>query len=321
MKKLLSFILCLLIIFLVSCDNLEVQKCNSIYTMDTMVNITFYNTDNYNKHYRNIKRIYDDISNVSSDYESSFNNDGIKDLNESRELIINDTLKELLEAAIVMMEDTNGYFNPFVGRLSQKWKEAINNGTILDDETINNELDIIKNTSLIFEDNKAILIGEGNIDLGAIAKGFATNKAYLYLKENNISNYLISAGSSNVLLGSKNGDNFTVELEKPYINDSGYIGRLKGKNLAISTSSYKHQHIEINGIIYHHIINPFTGKQESYYDSVNVICDNSMKADVYSTATFNMEMEEAISFSKEKNIKIILYKNHQILYQSEGCGI
>ena len=46
-----------------------------------------------------------------------------------------------------------------------------------------------------------------------------------------------------------------------------------------------------------------------------------MKADVYSTAIFNMKMEEAISFSKEKDIKIILYKNNEILYQSEGCGI
>ena len=323
MRKYLSFIICLLFILLASCKgtDLEVQKCNTIYSMDTMINVTFYNTSNYKSHYSYIKNIYNEIADVASDYQSAFNNNGVKDLNENRELVINDSLKDLLEASLLMMEETNGYFNPFIGRLSKLWKEAINNNSVLDDEIISAELEIINATSLSFEGNKAILHGDGNIDLGAITKGYATQKVYEYLDNNNISNYLVSAGSSNVLLGSKNGNDFVVELEKPYVNDYGYIARLKGQNLAISTSSYKHQHNIIDEVVYHHIINPFTGKQSYYYDSVNVICDNSMKADVFSTAIYNMDLETAISFSIEKNIKIILYKDNKILYQSEGCGI
>ena len=54
------------------------------------------------------------------------------------------------------------------------------------------------------------------------------------------------------------------------------------------------------------------------FESVNVICDNSMYADVYSTALFVMNIDDAKKFADDKNLEIILCKDGKIIYQKLG---
>lgn len=314
-NKILFIFLFFFLFFLSSCNPLKIQKCSPIFCMDTTIDITFYNTDDYQTHYQAIKKIYYKYDELSSDYESNLKS--VKDLNDNRYLENADNeLIELIKKAISLMNDADGYYNPFIGRLSHLWKEAINNNRVLDNDIILEELAIMNSTSVEFDNNTIKLIGNGNLDLGGIAKGYATQKAYEYLKENNITGYLINAGNSNVLLGDKNGDNFKVGLAKPYTN--GTIIIYEGMNKAIGSSSGKYQNVIIDNIRYHHLLNPFTGYPSNIYDNVNILCDDSMLADVYSTAIFSMDLEVAKEFAKNKGIDIILFKDDSILYQSEG---
>ena len=312
MRKLILILSIFIAILFTSCSNtLSIQNSAPIYAMDTIIDITFYNTDNYKEHYKKIKKIYQDVDTVANDFSSSYNEISIYDLNQKREIQGNDILIDLINKSLELKDETNGYYNPFIGRLSHLWKVAIKNNEIVSKDLINQELEIMNNTKVEINNNTIKLTGEGNLDLGGIAKGYATQKAYEYLKENNITKYIINAGNSNIVFGNKNGKNFKVSFESPNDNSSYYL--FEGKDKIISTSSHKYQHIIIDGKVYHHLLNPFTGICENYYDSVNVFCDNNMYADAYSTAFFVMDIDTIKSFIESKNIDVILYKDNNIL--------
>ena len=315
MKKIFMMLVGLLML-LTSCNPKRIDTCTPIYVMDTVVNITFYNVDDYKVHYDKIKKIYQDVDNVSNDFESNSQCNGVYDLNTSRSVEGNDILIELINSAVNMMNDTNGYYNPFIGRIAHLWKNAIKNNNILDGNTIIQELEIMNSTSVEIVDYTISLKGEGNLDLGGIAKGFATQKAKEYLDSEGIKGYLINAGNSNIVYGEKFGEEFKIGFNKPY--DDGLYAVVQTNNNAIGTSSPKYQYIEVEGVRYHHLLNPYTGYPMNYYDSVNILCDNSMYCDVYSTAIYSMDLETVKEFEVEKQINVLLYKNNDIIYKSNG---
>ena len=316
MKKILLFIF--LIFILSSCNALKITTCNPIYAMNTTINIKFYNVDDYNDHYNKLKEIYYKYDMLADDFKERSNVNNIYDLNNKRKIEASSDLIELINESILLKEKTNGYFNPLVGRLSHLWKEAIEDETdekikLITEDVIKKEIDIINSSSIKIENNNILIEGDANIDLGAIAKGYATYQCVKYLKENNIEGYLIDAGESSVSLGTKGGNDFKIVLEAPYSNK--IIKTLEYKNTSISTSSGKYQHKIYNNIKYHHIINPYTGYPSNIYDNVNIIYDNSFYADCYSTALFNMNLNEAKEFILNNNLKAILYKDDKILYE------
>lgn len=165
-----------------------------------------------NKIFDGIKNIYNTYDKISDDgFDVWFGQDDsseLAQLNKNRELEVSNELKELLEFSVLMQEETNGYFNPFMGNLNHEWKEYLEKGPMgaalkPTDTEVKFYLNEANNTSLAIEGNKVIVNGDGNIDLGGVAKGYATNKAYEYLKQNNVKYYLLNAGSSNILLGEK----------------------------------------------------------------------------------------------------------------------
>ena len=319
MRKLLACIALSSCLFLFGCGEPLKTDTSIIYTMDTIVSISMYNESDAETHFKKIKEIFYDVAIVSDDYKSGEDTVSIYDLNKDREAIVSNTLLDLLKEALNAYQNTNGYFNPFIGTLSHKWKDKIKNNEILEDSIINEELLKIENTSLSIDGNKITINGYGNIDLGGIAKGYATAKAKKYLESEGISSYYIDAGHSSIALGSKNGDYLNVGLSKPYSN--GYICKIKEKNLVISCSSPQNQYIKIDNNYYHHLLNPFTGYPSNTFDSVFVLNNNPMEGDYYSTALFNMSYSDCVNYSKENNIKIILYKDNSILYKTEGVDI
>ena len=310
MRRIYYIIFLMLIILLSSCNKLVVTKCNLISAMDTTISITFYNDDNADEHYKYIKNLYQKYSNLLDNYSG---NNNLCDLNTNRS-IESLELKNVIDEALKLKDDTNGYFNPLIGRLSKKWKEAISNNEVLSDEIIEEELDIMNSSSIEIEGNTIKIIGDADIDLGGFAKGYVTKLAIDYLNENSVEGYLINAGESTVALGKKGNDDFKVSLEAPYQKKE--IKLLSLSNNSISTSSGKYQNKIINDIRYHHLINPYTGYPANVYDNVNIIMTDPMLGDAYSTAIFGMELDEAKSFINNKGIKAILYKNGEIIFNN-----
>lgn len=310
-------ILCILFLILITgCTETEKKDSYTFYAMDTFISLTFYNTDNSKDIARTVETIYLTYENIADDFKESENETNVYNLNLKREADVSSELKELLEFSLEMYKDTKGYFNPFIGRLSHLWKASLEEGKLVEDGVIQEELKIMNETSLEFSGLHAKLIGNGNIDLGGVAKGYATSKAKGYLDSIDCHSYLLNAGSSNIVLGNKNGKPFTVGLSKA--TDTGYFETLAIKEKAISTSSIKEQHVQIGGVIYSHLLNPMTGYPARLYDTLNIIGEDSKILDAYSTAGFAMELEELKTFMEEKKLDFIVSKENKVFYKSIG---
>ena len=309
MKKLIAFIIFFMTTLLLTSCNMPSVYSKDFFELDTYINVNI-TTTNGKEHLKQIQKIYNDVDNYCNYYES-YNNQSIYDLNNNREIEANDLLLSIITIANDLITKTNGYYNPLIGSLADKWKNAIKQNEVLDAKTIETELQSMENSKLVIEDNKITITGDANLDLGGIAKGYATNLVYEYLKENNITNYLINSGESNILLGeSKKG--YRVGLSIPF-SDKLY-GVYIDKNIAIATSSPAHQSFVKDDILYHHIISPFTGCPVNNFESVNIITKNSTYADAYSTAIFSMDLDTAKAFADSNDLGIILCDKQNIIY-------
>ena len=316
MKKIIYiFITILMLISLAACNSEVTYECTPISVFDTVVTMVFYDDANYKTYYNDIKAKFNEINRISDDFNMNTDKNNVYVLNDKRE-VESSLLKDMLTKALELKEETNGYFNPFIGRLTHKWKDAIKNNNVLSSTEIEEELSLMNNTTISFDGDIIKLEGQGNIDLGAFAKGYALEWAKNYLDEKEVDKYYINCGSSSIYVANKE---LNISLSKPYSNDS--ILDFKASNIGIATSSPKYQYSVINGEKYHHLINPFTGYPSNIYDSVNVIGNNNMKNDIYSTAFFSMSVDDVKEYVKDKDINVILYKDNEIIYQKEKLWV
>jgi len=98
-------------------------------------------------------------------------------------------------------------------------------------------------------------------------------------------------------LGCKpDGSDFVVAIRDPNDADA-FIDTVQVSDTAVVTSGSYMRYCEGNGVRYHHIIDPATGKPaESGLVSVTVICADDTAADAYATAFFVMGLEKASGF-------------------------
>ena len=92
----------------------------------------------------------------------------------------------------------------------------------------------------------------GKIDLGGVAKGYATAKAQDVLRDGGVVNYWIDAGTSSFALGESSAADGSFNV---HYNDLGSSVYTKIKDCAVGTSSYFEQHATVNGQLYSHIVN------------------------------------------------------------------
>ena len=164
---------------------------------------------------------------------------------------------------------------------------------------------------LNFYQNTISIDGEGEIDLGAIGKGYALKKVREYLLRQRIRTYLINAGNSSIIVGEKKGSNdYRIGVREV---DNLVLSK---KHKAIGTSSLLEQNVTINGELYHHIVNPFTGKNDHYYDTVVVVGDDPLYMDLYSTVLFMMPLEDVKYVVEYFELdEVYLCKDNKVIYQ------
>lgn len=149
-----------------------------------------------------------------------------------------------------------------------------------------------------------------------MAKGTAAEKAADILKAAGIKNALLDLGGNIKVIGTKPGGRpWHIALRHPDDTDKT-AGTLSVSDTSIVTSGDYERYFIENGRRYHHIFDPHTGQPvQNGLRAVTVICKDSEKADILSTALFVMGEKKAALFWKEHRgeFQMILFRNDNTL--------
>ena len=306
--------------FLASCAPSLTIYQKTYFAMDTTVDVTIHASPSSVDPTAEIGAIF-------SRYDALADpNNAIKDvvnvyaLNHSNEpLKVSDELFELLEFSMDMKEKTGGFVSPLMGNLSNLWKDALHpkegDPHVPSQADIQKAIEEMNATSLLFNaENKTIQrLGEGKIDLGAFAKGFALKKAKEVIEERGYSIYLVNAGTSSILLGEKDAQGNAYRVG--FTDVPGIHTRLK--NTAIGTSGVNPQAVEVDGVVYSHIVNPFTGDAHLDIAGVSLVGSDPAVLDALSTAFLVMgykdHRSEIDALSEEYGLSYLFYDEKGIL--------
>lgn len=136
------------------------------------------------------------------------------------------------------------------------------------------------------------------LDVGAIAKGFAGERLADYARELGIESALFSLGGNVVAVGDKGGEPFVIGVEDPRDLQS-YTVKVAARDLAVVTSGDYQRYFTLDGVRYHHLIDPQTRYPAQLFRAVTVVGADSGVADMLSTALFLLPQETGAALLKK----------------------
>lgn len=239
-------------------------------------------------------------------------------------------IREVIEEALQVSHDSEGAFDLTILPLSQLWDFDrmgdsdfdLSEMTVPDRETIELAKKNVDYTQLVYSEESGILATENphiSIELGAIGKGYAIEKAREVLVSSDASGGLISAGSSICVYGVKNdGTNFRVALRDPRGDLDASIGILSLTNSTISTSGDYERYFEKDGVRYHHILDPRTGyPADSGLIQATIICDDSILGDALSTACFVLGLDKGMALAEKYKVLAIFVDTDKNIWYND----
>lgn len=125
------------------------------------------------------------------------------------------------------------------------------------------------------------------LELGSIAKGYIADKMKEYLIKLEVTPAVISLGGNVICVGCRDEETdepFKIGIQTPGKENGDFYELIKGNDNSIVTSGVYERCFTLDGKKYHHILDSETGYPiETDLDSVTIICESSMEADVLST--------------------------------------
>ena len=296
MKRFVSLVLALLMLLSLTACGAQKNTTKTVYAMDTVMNLTAYGADAEAALSETEELLYQLDALLDRHDEDS----AVSALNRG-ETVENAELLALLQKAEKMRAETNGAFDPTLAPVLEAWGFGSEQPRVPSDAELATLLQTVGAEPFYTSDGDAVMLTDGvQIDLGGIAKGYAGD-CVKEIFENHGCTGVIDLGGDVVFAGTKeDGSPWRIAVKDPN-NPSDFLGTFSANNeCAVVTSGIYERNFEQDGVTYHHIINPATGKPaESGLVSVTVVCGDAASADALSTALFVMGADNAYALCKK----------------------
>lgn len=227
----------------------------------------------------NHKKVDNDINNIYKAYTKKVDKK------------LSDEMYSLIEYGKLLYYETDGYIDITSGKLIKYLKnnKKYNFQTQIDKVNIKNQT--LKN--------------DIDFNLDNIITTYATNDVIYYFKQNDIKHYLINE-NGDITAGKRYKDKYKIGINK--INgDLLHVVLLENKAMATRNKSDDFKS---------YMVNPKTSKIEKKYDSVVVIANNNLTANMLSNTLYLMDKEEGKKFIEKYNAEA-LWIDDEITY-TEG---
>ena len=254
-------------------------------------------------------RLYD----IYNDYDGVVNVKTINDNAGVAPVQVDDKILGMLELARQMYDTTGGKLNIALGSVLNIWHNY-REAALADENDSNNQLPTQEELDaaaqhcdianlIIDEDAKTVYLADPamSLDVGSVGKGYAVEQAAQAAEARGLTSALISVGGNLRAIGTKpDGSQWVGGVENPwnssevYTNGSSTVAAVKMSDLSLVTSGDYQRYYVVDGVRYHHLIDPATLWPAAYFDGVSVLAPDSGVADCLTTGLFCQPLEDGM---------------------------
>lgn len=322
LKRIIPLVIAIPLLFS-SCQNSDAVRAESrdIFAMDTYMNLKAYG-DNADCA---LDCAVVEIQRLEALFSVTDENSEVHKLNtaEGLPVAVSDDVRNLIEFSADMGEDTKGALDITVYPLLKEWGFTTGEYNIPDNKRISELLEAVGYSNISVIGNNVSIPRGVQVDFGAVAKGYTSDRIVEIFKKNDIESAIINLGGNVHALGKKpDGSPWNVAVTNPF--DTGKsLGLLKVSDKAVVTSgNYERYFTGADGKNYCHIIDTSTGyPAENGLVSVTVTGENGLLCDALSTALFVMGREKAEEYLKNHcDVSVILVEDSENIVISEDIA-
>ncbi len=322
-KQLLKPVLitCIFAGLLAGCSSSEKKEVQTIfgYSMGTSYSVKLVAGFNEGRNLQlGIEGVLANINSEMSTYlpNSDLSKFGLQKINEK--LIVDQETAYVVSKSLEISNFTQGNFDPTIAPLVDLWGfgPTARNNEMPDKSEIEASLKNIgyKAVAVDLSDNTLIKTAPRELDLSAIAKGYAVDQVAEFLEVKGFSDYLVEVGGEMRISGHKpENQAWRIAIEKPVVDERAPFRTLSLNSGAIATSGDYRNYFEFNGQRFSHTIDPKTGYPVDHdLASVTVLRASCMEADALATAFMVMGKDQALEFAHQHDIAtFIIYKENE----------
>ena len=254
---------------------------------------------------------YHKLYDIYHDYDGVTNVKTINDNAGKAPVAVDDKILGMLELARQMYATTGGKLNIAMGSVLNLWHND-REAALADQDDTNTRLpdqaeleaaarhcDIAD--LVIDEEAKTVYLAdpEMSLDVGSVGKGYAVEQAAQAAQARGLTSALISVGGNLRAIGQKpDGSSWVGGVENPwdssdvYTSASSTVAAVRMSDLSLVTSGDYQRYYVVDGVRYHHLIDPATLWPAAYFDSVSVLAPDSGVADCLTTGLFCLPLDE-----------------------------
>ena len=293
---------------------------SEIFALDTAITLKVYGS----KRVEVLKKLEDKINELDDMLSTGKETSEVSRLNRSGEAVLSPTMANLIKRSKAIYNKTDGLFDITIYPLMELWGFPTKNYKVPSEKEIAEKLKLVGFDKIDFneETRKILFKNKGmEIDFGGIGKGYITDELVKILTDEKVESAIINLGGNVFGFRKKpDGSLWNIAIRDPNEPDK-YMAAIRLEDSAVITSGGYERYFEENGIIYHHILDPRTGKpSDSGLKSVSIISKDGTLADALSTSLFIMGEEKAIGYWKKNgsDFDILLMTKDNRLLVSAG---
>lgn len=230
----------------------------------------------------------------------------------------------VIEKALQYAELTGGKFDPTIQPIVRLWQIGSPQARVPAPAEITAKLPVVNYQAVELDaTNKTVWLTQPGmgLDLGGIAKGYAADEAVAILRAHGIKKALINLGGNLYAVGTNpNNQPWRIGVQDPEDERNQYVIVIEATDETLVTSGAYERFLEVDGTVYHHILNPETGyPADSDILSVTIVARNSIDADALSTSIYILGHEAGLALINSLNdIETVIIDKEYRVFASPG---
>jgi len=272
------------------------EQSADFFAMDTYMSLRIYGGDE-----GLARRCQTLVSELENELSVVKETSAVYQLNHTGSAALSDTGADLLSRTLALCAETGGALDISVYPIVRAWgftdAAADDASRVPSPEAVQALLEHVDYRRVRLEGNDVSLPEGMEIDLGAVAKGYAGELLAADLRSAGVESALLALGGNIQAVGSRpDGTPWRIGVQSP--DKDGLLGVLSVSDLAVVTSGgYERYFTDADGNVWWHIMDPATGyPARNGLISVTVIGESGLTCDALSTALFIMGPDRAVSY-------------------------